>query len=328
MPLEILPFQRIVAQQVVVERSYVSPLQLVPADCSSQRPTSPQLREAWRHLNARRDHARPLNSVFVDNALEQTHDDAEEIVMQQTTILRKVEAGVYGPEHSEQVEAEWRHLRKRGKAKRRRRADNLRAMLEADVIAAEQEEAEEEENQAIQPASLIPVPPTYPTPEAPACHGALKWPRRPLAHSRDVPVDLTLRRPRGSPRKLPPTATLKRRQVKLAEQLGLSSCEMKCKSVYDRSYEDELRARSRKRRQAAEEAAARAIQIRWQYYRLRTHMLLINATLTCAAEVIQSWWRTLLDRRQRQTIQNCAEFALYKVYSRAETMARAKVGAC
>lgn len=306
MTLDILPFRSIIAERGL------NPLALVPEESSLQeRPTSSQLREAWRLVNARREQARPLNSIFVDNVLEQTHDDAEEIVMQQVGILQDIEDGVYGPEHAQEVEAEWRQLRKRGKAKKNRRADQLRAMLEADAIAVEKEEEDEAASQAIQPAALPPLPPRYPMPKAPS--GPRNYPQRPMMH---LP-DLTLRNPRGLARKLRPTATLKRQQVQLVEKLGLDSSELPCASVYDRSYEDELRALAQKRKKEKEEAAVRAIQIRWKYYRLRTYMLLINATLTCAAEVIQYWWRMKLEQRRDKIVQTW----LSTLYNRAEPIA-------
>lgn len=116
MALDILPFQRILAKHSNV--SSATPLALVPEEGSSERPTSPQLREAWRLLNASRSRARPLNSIFIENVLDQTHDDAEEIVMKQAAILQNIEAGVYEPEHIQHVESQWKHLRKRGKAKK------------------------------------------------------------------------------------------------------------------------------------------------------------------------------------------------------------------
>jgi len=314
MTLDIVPFQRIITKQ----GNCLTPLPLVPEDSSSGRPTSPQLRKAWRFLDARREVARPLNTIFVESVLEQTHDDAEEIVLQQTAILERIQAGVYGPEHREQVEAEWQHLRQKGKAKKRRRTDQLRALLEADAVEVEKEEQEEEvAAQAIEPASLPPAPPIYPAPKAPACYPSFKCPLRPLVHVQ-APVELTLRHPRGSPRKLCPTATLRRRQLRLAEKLGVSSCGEPCQRVYDRHYEKEMRALSKKKRKETEEAAARAIQIRWKYYRLRTHLLLINATLTCAAEVIQCWWRALLNRRNSPIVQTM----LAMVYTRVESSAK------
>lgn len=191
-------------------------------------------------------------------------------------------------------------------------------MLEADAVAAENDE-DEAVSQARNPGSLPPIPPRYLSPNAPSRSQGLKYSQKQLASA----PDLVLRHPRGSPRKLHPISTLRRRQVKLVEQLDLNGSEVTKLSMYDRSYEDELLAFAKKRQKEKEEAAARTIQIRWRYFRLRHYLLLMNATLACAAEVIQYWWRIKLEQRATEISRKW----LPGIYASAESKALSKTAA-